>query len=75
MAGHVKKTNLKCQATLSQVLEFSSPRECPADNDEGPHGLVYDVSSIESDTKYKSTGHSIHDEDDVPTAETVNDET
>ena len=33
-----------------------------------------DVSSVESDTGYSSTGHSNHDEDDVQTAEIVNDE-
>ena len=35
------------------------------DNDESPHGLVYDVSSVESDTEYSSTGYSTHADDDT----------
>ena len=50
---------------LSQVLKFALPREW----------LVYDVSSVESDTRYSSTGYSTFNEDGVQTAETVNDET
>ena len=45
------------------------------DNDKCRHGLVYDVSSVESDTGYASTGNSIHDEVDVQTIETLSDET
>ena len=45
------------------------------DNDECPHGLVYDFSSVESDTEYSSTGYSTHDEDDIETTETLNYET
>ena len=80
MAGHAKKANLKCQTRIDDALAsigmpIAEGMTAPMDNDECPHGLVYDVSSVESDSEYSSTGYSTHDEDDVQTAETVNDET
>ena len=78
MTRHSKKSNLKCQARMNDVLAsigmpIDEGMTVPMDNDEWPHGLVYDISSVESDTKYSSTGRS--DEDDIQTAEIVNDET
>ena len=45
----------------------------PMDHDECPHGLVHDISSVERETGYSSTGRS--DKDEIQTAEIVNDET
>ena len=40
-----------------------------------PHGLVYDVSSVESDTSTGYLSTRCSDDDDIQTAEIVNDET
>ena len=78
MAGHSKKSNLKCQARLHDALasigmHIAEEMIAPMDNDECPHGLMYDISSVESDTGYSSTGR--YDKDDVQIAEIVNNET
>ena len=78
MAGHCKKSNLKCQARIDDALAsigmpIAEGTTAPMDNDECLHGLVQDVLSVESDTEYSSTGCS--DKGDVQTAEIVNDET
>ena len=72
MAGHTKKDNLKCQARIDDALAsigmpIAKGMTALMDNDECPHGLVYDVSSVESDNGYSSTGCSTYDEDDVRT--------
>ena len=79
MFWHNKKTNLKCQALIDNILASiamltADRMAATVDDDESPHGLVYDVSSVES-TGCLSTGYSINDEDDVRTAETLNDVT
>ena len=80
-AGHTKKTNLICQERLDDSLpNIGRPiTERKTMDDEGcPHGLVYFVSSVESDIEYSSTGYSstrCSDKDDSQTAEIVNDKT
>ena len=48
------------------------------DDESRPHGLVYDVSTVESDTGYSSTEYSstrCSHEDDIQIAQIVNNET
>ena len=81
IAGHTKKSNLKCQAFVHNALasigmSIAMATTDSIENDERPHGgVVYDISSVENDTGYSSTGYSTHDEDEVQTAKTLNDET
>ena len=61
------------QALASIGMPIDEGMTVSMDHDECPHGLVYDIASVESDTGYSSTKCS--DEDDVQTAEIKNDET
>ena len=83
MAENSKKSKLKCQARMDDALAstgmpIAEGMTAPMDNHECPHGLVYDTSSVESDTGCSSAGcsnvnnetelgYSIVDEKDEPT--------
>ena len=82
MAGHTKQTNLKCQERLNIALaNIGRPMtegKIIIDDDDCPPELVHDDSSVENDTGYSSNGSAstgCPDENDIQTAENVNDET
>ena len=52
-----------CDALASIGMPVAEEITAPMGNDECPHGLVYDILSVESNTGYLNTGRS--DEDDV----------
>ena len=80
-AGHTKEQNSIWQERINTALtnfERLIPKRNILDDDVDLPELVHDDSSVESDSGYSNNGSAstrFHDEEDIQTAENVNDET
>ena len=80
-AGHTKEQNSIWQERINTALtnfERLIPKRNILDDDVDLPELVHDDSSVESDSGYSNNGSAstrCHDEEDIQTAENVNDET